>query len=241
MLVEKHKEYTKEATKNLELRKNKKVEIIKGSTVNDLAEFTDTFGGAFPLSSQGNSKYRFFHNSVLYRSHFGNFTALHAMATKPNLKAEETQQEIACWLDSLFRIHTKKRINPHNEIENEEYPFSSFFNGSGITYKRLFDTSKTQRIRLRAVGMMLHIIQDSFTMSHCKRNNMGEIVQFYYYGNQDRENHKKFDHPVHSNIKLLENECRKCLKSVLAKSAYNYNELLKISRNAELSGSEAIV
>lgn len=240
MLVSDHKTYTQKATQNLGLARSIREEIVKGSTVNDLAELTDAFGGAFPLSSKGNKKFRFFHNSVLYRSHYGNFTALHSMASKAGIDTETTKAEISQWLKSLSAVYAKKKINPYAEIENENLPFSSFFQSSGITYRRLFDTSKIKRIRHRAVGMMLHIIQDMYTMSHCKRNKAGEIVQFYYYGDQDRSNHKEFDHPQKGHIDMLKNECKKCLQSVLAKSSYNTTSVLKLCSAPERSGSETI-
>lgn len=76
MLLKNHVQHTVKALENLDINKNVKSEIIVGSTVNDLCEFTNE-GQTFLNSKQVvhsifGIKEKVFGASAIYQSHFGN-------------------------------------------------------------------------------------------------------------------------------------------------------------------------
>jgi len=64
--------------------------------------------------------------------------------------------------------------------------------------RTLFSTHKNGSTQQRAIGSLLHLIQDSYAESHVKRTsgnskNNGEIESFHLYGKQDTEKHHSKD------------------------------------------------
>ena len=63
------------------------------------------------------------------------------------------------------------------------------------------------------LGQIIHLITDSYTPSHAKRNDAGEITRFQDYGAQDSEKHKVAD-------KLKKNFPQLFKKAILASQKY---------------------
>jgi hypothetical protein len=82
---------------------------------------------------------------------------------------------------------------------------------------------------------MLHLIQDSYTVSHCERNDNNELVKFYFYEAQDAAKHKASDDVSSKHKSALLSECKLCLESVLDSAKYDYASLLTLSHDATYS------
>jgi len=69
--------------------------------------------------------------------------------------------------------------------------------GPGAQVKDVFFASSRASAQERALGSMLHLIQDSFAAGHTNRKLVGgargEIVQFYSYSEQDHTKHGNDD------------------------------------------------
>lgn len=158
---------------------------------------------------------------------------VHSMAKNSNEDAIITQAEITKWFEFLNSVALKKiSIDYEADVASTETPIKDLFEGCKIQFHQLFDSNNAFEVHLRAIGMMLHIIQDSYTLSHCKRNMNGEIVQFYYYCDQNSEKHGNAD-DVDERLKSnMISECKKCAESIInGKKSYDFSNIMLLSHS----------
>ena len=150
--------------------------------------------------------------ALLYRSHFGDLQALHAMAAREGEPAAETQAQVLAWSEFTWRVALGEHglETPVREVMPQA--LSRSFQHSGWTVQDLFTTGTPglrRHIREMALGSFLHTLQDSFAAGHAERGNVvasqrcelgrirvtapGPVVEFYSYARQDEGRHGESD------------------------------------------------
>lgn len=230
MLLENHKLYLDEALKGVAFNDEEKKEIRLGVIANDLCEFTEEGGMFFSCKSVLKQKKNIIaDNSALYQSHFGNLASLHAMKSESNQSKDDSLSELTSWFDFFNLIATDnlpQNFEPHAKVNKVVSPIQHLFSDLKIEFNDIFDTNDLEKIKLRAVGMMVHLIQDSFTKSHCNRGENKEIVDFYFYGNQDSKQHKADDDVAKENKLFMIKACNDCLLALHNKELYDYRKVI---------------
>lgn len=140
-----------------------------------------------------------------YRSHYGDMQFLHAMAYKDGVDAEETKRKIYMWLEFLYQIATKK-LGAENKFEDVDVKGLSDYFGRHQHWKLKWMFQPRYRLKNsddfndHALGIMLHLIQDSYSTAHVERvfnesSNCvdGYIKSFYSYSKQSPSKHKVAD------------------------------------------------
>lgn len=139
-------------------------------------------------------------NHLLYRSHYGDLQFFHAMAANNRVPAAQTQAKMKMWAQFLWGV-ALKQIPVDKPIRNLEFDALRAYFPSGLTATNLFTTgivSARARLDRVALGVLLHMVQDSFSRSHAERAvetggqceqmprfaKPGKIIQYYSYANQ---------------------------------------------------------
>lgn len=240
MLLKYHVKYSKAVIGGLNIDSVIREQVRIGATANDLCEFTNE-GQIFLPSKDAiyglvGSREKVFENSAIYQSHFGNLASMHAISKKPDEPASTTKNELVAWFEFLNDVALGNiTIVPENKIASDSVQIRDMFTGGRIEYDQIFDTNETPKIKHRALGMMLHLIQDAYTFSHCERNDNDEVVRFYCYGLQNRAKHKSGDDVPAAQRNSLLNHCKICVQSILNGDRYNYNQILLLSSNSQNS------
>ncbi len=166
---------TEEDLKDLGLTGGTK-DIVAGSTWNDLPGL-----------------------QLLKRVHYGDLQFLHSMASSPLETAGQTLEKVLMWAEFCYKVGTGV-IDPETELGEVTVPgFADLWTGrfSKWTVKYLFTTSgsKAQAVG-KAVGSMLHMLQDSFCASHVERvgakrrgEEVARIKSFHAYPEQHSGRH----------------------------------------------------
>lgn len=239
MLPKLHKRYSKAVLDEFRLTKAAKEQVVIGSIVNDYCELTND-GHIFSVKDTST---RFFNKDMLkgdsafFQSHFGYLTSLHFMSKEKGEPASVTADELKLWFRFLNNVAAGRiSVAANSVIAADDAIISPMFTNGKIEYKMIFDTDRGDEIRYRSLGMMLHLIQDALTPSHCLRNEKNEIVQFYFYGAQDSKKHKKADDVKEDQREFLFAQCRDCVESVLKSKLYSTKAILTLSKDAMVSG-----
>ena len=146
---------------------------------------------------------------LLYRSHFGDLQFIHAMAAYDGETAANTRQRMKMWAQFLWGIATKT-IPTDRFIRTVGIdPLGRYFPGD-MTATNLFSTGIVEvrkDLDKVALGILLHMLQDSFSQAHAGRNpesgasceaiprfaQPGKISQFYSYAGQAGRLHDRED------------------------------------------------
>ena len=239
MLPKLHKKYSKAVLDGFRLAKDKKEQVIIGSIVNDYCELTND-GKLIPSEADTTSssffgKDMFSGKNAFFQSHFGNLTSLHFMSKEKGEPASVTMGELKLWFKFLNNVAVGRITVAANSLIGTEAIIGCMFTKGDIEYKMIYDTDRGDEIQFRSLGMMLHLIQDALTPSHCERNEKNEIVQFYFYGAQDSKKHSKADDVKKDQKEFLLEQCRLCVDSVLKGKLYSTKPILTLSKNAQVS------
>ncbi|KAG0200438.1 hypothetical protein BGX33_010990 [Mortierella sp. NVP41] len=142
------------------------------------------------------------------------------MAEKASEKPQETRRKILAWMEVMYKVAVGEiskdaRLRDvdvsHGNNKYERYPLRALFHGSTtpkdtdtihqlLTTNTFYHSTKHDR---RALGVMLHTIQDSYTRGHCHRRQVAsgspkkycEILNFHCYKGQDHHKREKYDFP----------------------------------------------
>jgi hypothetical protein len=139
-------------------------------------------------------------DNLTARSHFGDLQFLHGMATADGEKASQTKEKMFIWAEFTYKV----AIGEIGEsIKMKDVPVSgipSLFTGAlgEMTIRNFFHVHKSGSTQQRAIGSLLHMIQDSFAEGHVQREDLGagrkgSIVSFHSYSNQDEDKHGEKD------------------------------------------------
>jgi hypothetical protein len=151
---------------------------------------------------------------ILIRSHFGDLQFLHAMASGDGEPANDTRSKVMSWMEFTWKVATLK-INSDAVVVDTKVPgIREIFIGHGWNVQDLFAQGnphirKPKYMAEVAFGSLLHVVQDSFSAAHVRREKPvhgrkcsgtaadrlapGRIIQFYSYLNQDEKAHAKED------------------------------------------------
>lgn len=139
--------------------------------------------------------------NMLARTHFGDMQFLHGMATKDKEKASETQDKMMKWAQFSTMIAQGKlsgdtKFSDLAKQKGMEDIAALFPDMKDQNINSLFgvkDGSKGDVIQQRAMGSLLHMVQDSYAGGHVERNDKGEVVSFNSYTGQDHAKHATSD------------------------------------------------
>ena len=163
-------------------------------------------------------------NCMTQRSHFGNLQFLHAMGVHEGEKPHDTRDRFLKWMGVMYKLACGNQ--KVSELQPLRDHFPELFNGStypsgGTTLRDLILADrpeyKDSNIPLRALGICMHIIQDSYAVGHVQRRlanpqdfvgrddhgyinfkpgtwgKWGAIVSFHTYGTQNTHRHSFYD------------------------------------------------
>ena len=132
---------------------------------------------------------------MLGRSHFGDLQFLHAMASDKNERKEKTLNMIFIWSEFVYKLSIGeiKDYEVINEKSETEGLALLLKDSTLATPRNLLRSSKSDITQMRAIGSLLHVVQDSYAKGHTERENMNEIIKFHSYVGQDEELHRRDD------------------------------------------------
>lgn len=146
---------------------------------------------------------------LLYRSHYGDLQFMHAMAAYEGEPAGATQHNMRIWAQFLWGVASGAIPTDINLREVDVPGFAAFFPGE-MTATNLFATGiveARQHLREVALGVLLHMVQDSYSLAHASRRDSsgascpgfagieapGRIEEFHSYAHQSGARHDESD------------------------------------------------
>ncbi len=137
--------------------------------------------------------------NITARSHFGDLQFFHGMASKDNVSAKKIKKEILLWAEILIEVATG-RLSLVSKVKKHKFLKKLFpaARHQNWTIHQVFGSGSkkpsTLHIRQRALGALLHLIQDSCAAGHINRETDSFLIkQFLTYGSQDHDQHSDFD------------------------------------------------
>jgi hypothetical protein len=235
-----HEGFTEEVLSDVDLGLEAVNEILSGSVANDLCALTNEYKWIMSVTEYFKKKRKkaLLDYSSFYQSHWGKLSALHCMANDNGEPPIKTRQNVINWMKLLDEAY-------HNDdeewLKRDLHLFTDTMGdtvaGLEFSLSDILDTDDIQKAKYRAIGMMLHIIHDSFTQSHCRRSSDGsEMEAFFCYTGQDPQKHSKGDKIMTGCDDRLLNMTRTVLTSLIENQDVDYGELIKLSDNAQPSG-----
>ncbi len=238
MLLELHEEYTMDGLKNIDdIDEKMATEILKGSFVNDLCELTNEYtkvNNTLKKYLQKRKEKGVLDYSPFYQSHWGKLSALHCMSNVINEPPEITQENILNWLEFLeFLIFNVDETILNTKINNFQHLLGTHVEELKFKISSLLDTHDVFEAKYRTVGMIMHIIEDSYTVSHCSRDE-STIVAFHCYSEQSATKHKNHDFVLEEHKEKMLSDIKEVLKKLLSENSAksNYQEIFNISISA---------
>lgn len=244
MLLELHEKYTIDGLKQIDaMSEDIANEILKGSFVNDLCELTNEYtkvNNILKKYLQKKKEKGLLDYSAFYQSHWGKLSALHCMANMNNESPEITQKNIFNWLDFLeFIIFNVDENILNSKIHEFQDTLGTSVDDLKFKVSNLLDTSDIFEAKYRAIGMIIHIIEDSYTVSHCKRDEELNIKAFYCYSEQSTKLHKDNDFVLAEHEEKMLSDINDVLTRLLDNNSANsnYQKIFNISFDS-LSSSD---
>ncbi|KAH8601094.1 hypothetical protein B0O99DRAFT_667549 [Bisporella sp. PMI_857] len=169
--------------------------------------------------------------NILVRSHDKDLQFLHSMASAVNEDPHDTLAKLRLWVEVMYKLSIGV-IGPNDRLDSimvetqftpsKKYRLSSFFSsktrpsGRESLYRLLTDNTSYLRLdmRRRALGSILHCVEDSYAYGHCKRKllNPGDLIpgsttkfrpgtygkldtilRFHTYGPNNSDKHGDYD------------------------------------------------
>jgi len=146
---------------------------------------------------------------LLYRSHFGDLQFFHSMAAFDGEAASDTVRRMKMWAQFLWGIGTgtiaKDRFIRTVRVEQLEHYFPGDLTAINLFATGIVEVRKD--LDKVAIGVLLHMVQDSFSEAHAGRNaetgaacefiprfaQPGSMRQFYSYAGQSATLHDHED------------------------------------------------
>ncbi|WP_221417892.1 DUF4157 domain-containing protein, partial [Fulvivirga kasyanovii] len=139
-------------------------------------------------------------DNMTARSHFGDLQFFHAMAIADGIKAQITKDKVMIWAEFAYRVGIEDIKSSTTLTSVPVAGFTEYFKGTPkadkLTIDNLFHTHKEGSTPKRAMGSLMHMIQDSHAHGHAERveENEGDpIKSFHSYVNQDGHKHGEHD------------------------------------------------
>jgi len=152
------------------------------------------YGIKFKSYEDDAKKGKFFskNDPLLARSHFGDLQCFHAMASKDKIEPQQTLSDIMEWCYFLFQV-SKGLIE--GEVLLRDTVIQNWFpEDNNCSVKKNYLIGQKGNLKHRAIGSLMHIIQDSYAKGHVAREDeVGKILEFHSYTNQDADKHGEED------------------------------------------------
>jgi hypothetical protein len=172
----------------------------------------------------------------LYKSHFGEWASLHCMASNETEHSYETLAELHLWWNFLQDIVLQKLAPaPNSTLRSLDHHSSPLFNSTRSTVKDFFGTNSPAEIRLRSLGMLVHLLQDSYTESHCLRLNCSRIDTFFHFGTQDHSLHEKKDDVLPAQYQELIDQTMLLLSALLNGQEVSFSTIFSAGNGNSLT------
>lgn len=250
MELECHRTHTEAALKLHEARAGRPLEgrsreqIHVGATANDLCELTNESRLRFHRADAGRSLWNFLfrrEDSGLYQSHEGPLSTLHCMSKNPGEPAANTRIDVLGWFSFLGEVATGRFVDASLPLRDlpPRLRVGYLFEGTSIRLQDLMDSCPARDMAGRALGMMLHILEDSCTPSHCERDPTlpgAPIVRFFHYGSQAPMKHKKGDSRLGVPEPFLHEMLRTCIEAHLSGASFDAAAFFQLSSPGAESG-----
>ena len=149
---------------------------------------------------------------LIYRVHFGDMQFLHSMASKDKEQAGDTKSKIMMWAEFTYKLATGELDRGLELRKTGVQGMETLFYNRGWTSQQLFTRGDAtfrgpQDFRYFAFGSLLHLVEDSFALSHTERDEPsgakcrlvpeqdkpGKVLKFLSYANQDHKKHSAED------------------------------------------------
>ncbi|NMO19226.1 hypothetical protein HPC49_21865 [Pyxidicoccus fallax] len=132
---------------------------------------------------------------ILGRSHYGDLQFLHGMASRNDEMPQQTLERALVWMKFSYGVAIGETTGDDRLTDVEL--LRALFPGSTQTVSELFCV-KQGKLERRAIGVLMHLLQDSYAAGHVRRqdlggNRRGRIQQFYAYSSQDPSKHAADD------------------------------------------------
>jgi hypothetical protein len=152
-------------------------------------------------------------SNLTERSHFGDLQFIHGMASNDGELPEVTKEKVMLWAEFTYKVAIGE-IPVNTKIPDIPLPeIVELFKNSSYTDHFIFEYEKPLalctlhdffhvhyfgNVQQRAIGSLLHLIQDSYARGHVEReligeNRYGAIKSFLSYSQQDHEKHGEAD------------------------------------------------
>lgn len=215
-------------------------EILLGALANDLCELTNESTFEFHQAKSSRSLWDMFRKrerTALYQSHSGTLATLHCMSKNAGEPARNTKIDLDAWFVFLNDLALGRFADPGLRMAElpPKYRLGYLFDGTPIRLIDLIDSGDFSVLPSRALGMMLHIMEDSCTSSHCERDLSRPgfpIRQFFHYGSQSQLKHKKGDSLLNVEEAFLHGNMRECVECILAGKDFNGSKFLAVDPDA---------
>jgi hypothetical protein len=134
---------------------------------------------------------------LLGRSHFGDLQFFHGMASRDGVKSGDTLSRMMLWAEFTYAVAIGS-IDPEKTVQVVRPAIASVLElGAAVSVERLFLAANAESARQRAIGSLVHLLQDSYAAGHTEREiangDRGPIIQFYSYAGQDHGRHAEDD------------------------------------------------
>ena len=113
--------------------------------------------------------------NIIHRSHYGDLQFLHAMGAHVGEDPAVTKGKLMHWLETMYRLSVGDEVSADDAINKR---LGEFFDegttpkGSETLRSLIMGTTPSYRnakIDRRALGICMHIIQDSYALGHTRR------------------------------------------------------------------------
>jgi len=168
------------------------------------ATFLSRFTDYKKLARRGE---KFAQGSPLFaRSHFGDLQCLHSMAAVDGETPRDTREKILAMAEFFYAVG-KGDIDSEVKLGSTGLPWiSHWFPNDKTSVKNFFQIWHMGNARMRAMGALMHMVEDSYCDAHVERGNVtGQddseaqwyVREFHGYISQDDALHGKGDamHP----------------------------------------------
>ena len=133
--------------------------------------------------------------NIIARSHFGDLQYFHSMSPHTSLSNQDVQNRMLEWAGFLVDVSAGK-TKPGESLSTIASVAGRFPNRSTVSDLFVADPSSADiHVRQRAIGVLLHLVQDSHSRGHATRSGGGGIVSFHCYSDpgHDRSKHALYD------------------------------------------------
>lgn len=113
--------------------------------------------------------------NIIHRSHYGDLQFLHAMGAHVGEDPAVTKGKLMRWLETMYRLSVGDEVSAGDAINKrlgEFFDDNTTPRGSETLRSLIMGTTPSYRnvkIDRRALGICMHIIQDSYALGHTRR------------------------------------------------------------------------